>query len=164
MAEFIAENWAALLWFLAAVALLAVELATVQLVSIWFCLGAVAATVAAIWGAGGTAQLGVFFVVSAAALALTRPMVQRVIQFKKVPTNADSFIGMAGSVLEDIDDLAQTGRVRVGGLDWTARSCDGQPIRVGATVVVESILCVKMMVRPSKSAATGSSQAQSLSK
>ena len=99
MAEFIAENWAALLWFLAAVALLAVELATVQLVSIWFCLGAVAATVAAIWGAGGTAQLGVFFVVSAAALALTRPMVQRVIQFKKVPTNADSFIGMAGSVL-----------------------------------------------------------------
>ena len=32
MAEFIAENWAALLWFLAAVALLAVELATVQLV------------------------------------------------------------------------------------------------------------------------------------
>ena len=122
MAEFIAENWAALLWFLAAVALLAVELATVQLVSIWFCLGAVAATVAAIWGAGGTAQLGVFFVVSAAALALTRPMVQRVIQFKKVPTNADSFIGMAGSVLEDIDDLAQTGRVRVGGLDWTARS------------------------------------------
>lgn len=106
MAEFIAENWAALLWFLAAVALLAVELATVQLVSIWFCLGAVAATVAAIWGAGGTAQLGVFFVVSAAALALTRPMVQQVLRFKKVPTNADSFIGMTGSVLEDIDDLA----------------------------------------------------------
>lgn len=158
MAEFIAENWNALLWFLAAVALLVVELTTVQLVSIWFCLGAVAATVAAVWGASGTAQLGTFFAVSALALALTRPMVQRTIHFKKVPTNADSFIGMSGSVLEDIDNLAQTGRVRAGGLDWTARSCDGRPIHVGATVVVEAIEGVKLMVRPKEPETAVSSQ------
>jgi len=148
MADFIMENWNALLWFAAAVALLVIEVTTVQLVSIWFCLGAVAATMAAIWDLSGTMQLGIFLGVSALALAVTRPMVKRTIHFKKVPTNADSFIGMAGSVLEDIDNLAQTGRVRVGGLDWTARSQTGDPIRIGATVVVEAIEGVKLMVRP----------------
>lgn len=150
MSRFIAENWNALLWFAAAAALLVVELATVQLVSIWFCLGAVAATMTAIWGGSGTVQLGVFLAVSAVALAATRPMVQRTIRFKKVSTNADSFIGMAGSVLEGIDNLAQTGRVRVNGLDWTARSQTGAAIPAGATVVVEAIEGVKLMVRPAE--------------
>ena len=148
MADLIMENWNTLLWFVAAVALLLVELATVQMVCIWFCLGAVAATVATIWGASGTLQLGVFLVVSAVSLAVTRPFVRQAIHFNKVPTNADSFIGMVGSVLEDIDNLAQTGRVRVNGMDWTARSQTGESIHVGAAVVVESIEGVKLMVRP----------------
>lgn len=148
MMGFIMENWNVLLWFVAAVALLIIELATVQMVCIWFCLGAVAATIAAIWGASGTWQLGVFLVVSAISLAVTRPFVRQAIHFDKVPTNADSFIGMVGSVLEDIDNLAQTGRVRVGGMDWTARSQSGDPIHVGDAVVVEAIEGVKLMVRP----------------
>lgn len=148
MAEFIAENWNALLWFLAAVALLVVELTTVQLVSIWFCLGAVAATIAALWGWSGTNQLLVFFLVSAVALAATRPLVKNILHFRKVPTNADSIIGMSGPVLEKIDNTAQTGRVRVNGLDWTARSAGGEPIGEGALITVEAIEGVKLIVRP----------------
>ena len=79
MAELISRNGAALLWFLAAIGLLATEIATVQLVSIWFCLGAVAATMAALWGCSGTSQLLVFFLVSAVALAATRPLVGKVL-------------------------------------------------------------------------------------
>ena len=148
MAEFIVENWNALLWFPAAVGLLLLEVATVQLVSIWFCIGAVAATIAAVAGLSGTAQLGVFFVVSAVTLALTRPMVSQALRFRRVPTNADSLIGMTAAVLEEIDNLAQTGRARVNGTDWTARSRTGQPIPVGAAVVVEAIEGVKLIVRP----------------
>ena len=148
MADLIMENWNVLLWFVAAVALLVIEVSTAQLVCIWFCLGAVAATVAAIMRATATWQLGVFLAVSAVSLAVTRPFVKKAIRFNKVPTNADSFIGMVGAVLEDIDNLSQTGRVRVGGLDWTARSQTGDPIHVGAAVVVETIEGVKLMVRP----------------
>ncbi len=164
MAELISRNGAALLWFLAAIGLLATEIATVQLVSIWFCLGAVAATMAALWGCSGTSQLLVFFLVSAVALAATRPLVGKVLHFRKVPTNADSIIGMSGPVLEEINNTTQTGRVRVNGLDWSARSCDGQPIQVGATIVVESIQGVKLMVRLQEATAAGTTQAQSLSK
>lgn len=148
MIEFFAENWQALLWFLAVLGLLIVEIATVQLVSIWFCLGAVAATVAAVWGASGTVQLLVFFVVSAVALAATRPLVGRILHFKQTPTNADSIIGMSGPVLESIDNTAQTGRVRVNNLDWAARSANGAPIASGVIITVEAIEGVKLMVRP----------------
>lgn len=148
MIRFIAENWNALLWFAAAVGLLLVEVFTVQLVSIWFCIGAVAATMAAVLGFSGTVQLGVFLVVSALTLAVTRPMVRQALHFKRVPTNADSLIGSTAAVLENIDNLAQTGRARVNGMDWTARSRTGQPIPAGATVTVEAIEGVKLMVRP----------------
>lgn len=148
MAEFFSENWDAILWFLAAIGLLLVEVSTVQMVSIWFCLGAVAATIAALWGWSGTNQLLVFFLVSAVALAATRPLVKNILHFRKVPTNADSIIGMSGPVLEKIDNTAQTGRVRVNGLDWTARSAGGEPIGEGALITVEAIEGVKLIVRP----------------
>jgi len=148
MAEFISENWNALLWFLAAIGLLAAEVATVQLVSIWFCLGAVAATMAAVWGWSGTTQLLVFFVVSAVALVATRPLVGQILHFRKIPTNADSIIGMSGPVLEAIDNTAQTGRVQVNNLVWTARSGTGETIGKGATVTVDSIEGVKLIVHP----------------
>lgn len=148
MAEFFSENWDAILWFLAAIGLLLVEVFTVQMVSIWFCLGAVAATIAALWGWSGTNQLLVFFLVSAVALAATRPLVKNILRFRKVPTNADSIIGMSGPVLEKIDNTAQTGRVRVNGLDWTARSAAGEPIGEGALITVEAIEGVKLIVRP----------------
>ncbi len=150
MAEFFSENWQALLWFFAALGLLALEAATVQLVSIWFCLGAVAATVAAIWHWSGTAQLLVFFVVSAVTLAATRPLAGKLLHFKQTPTNADSMIGMSGPVLETINNTTQTGRARVNNLDWTARSVTGEPIGKDTIVTVEAIEGVKLMVRPAQ--------------
>lgn len=148
MAQFIAENWNALLWFMAAIGLLIFEVVTVQLVSVWFCLGAMAATMAAVWGWSGTMQLFVFFVVSAVALVATRPLVGQILHFRKVPTNADSIIGMSGPVLEAIDNTAQTGRVRVNNLDWTARSENGEPIEKGTSITVAAIEGVKLIVHP----------------
>ena len=150
MMDFIAANWNALLWLLAAILLLVIEAATVQLVSIWLCLGAFAATLATIFGAGWELQFGVFIVVSGVALVGTRPFVKKALNVKKVHTNADSVIGMTGSVLQDIDNMEETGRVRVNGLDWSARSAGGEPIHVGAAVVVEAIEGVKVIVRPAK--------------
>ena len=80
MAELISRNGAALLWFLAAIGLLATEIATVQLVSIWFCLGAVAATMAALWGCSGTSQLLVFFLVYGVVYLLTARTYYKIVE------------------------------------------------------------------------------------
>lgn len=134
-------------WLAAMIVLLVIEAATVQLVCVWFAVGALAGAVAAMTGLSVGVQIGAFIVVSALCLILTRKFVRGVLKVKKVPTNADSVIGMCGSVIQEIDNLAQTGRVRVSGLDWTARTeTDGVRIPVGQTVLVKAIEGVKLIV------------------
>lgn len=55
--------------------------------------GRLAALIAALLGAGVLAQVVVFAVVSAVALAATRPLVRRMTHGKAVATNADRVLG-----------------------------------------------------------------------
>ncbi len=143
---FLTEYQVPLLWLVAMVALVVVEAATTQLVSIWFAAGALAAAIAAILGAGSAVQLVVFVVISGVLLAVVGKTARNSVKTKRVPTNADSVIGQTGTVLETIDNLAETGRVRANGLDWTARSAGGEKIPAGETVSVERIDGVKLVV------------------
>ena len=65
------------IWLGAAVVFGILEAMTAGLISVWFVAGAVAAMVAAMLEADVMVQAGVFIVVSALALALTRPLVRR---------------------------------------------------------------------------------------
>ena len=131
-------------WIVLLVVLLIVEAATVQLVTIWFAIGAAAALIARICGA---AQWVLFLVVSAVTLAATRPLVRKITKQKTQPTNADRCIGETAMVTEDIDNIAGKGRVEVNGISWTARSSDGANFRKGELVTVERIEGVKLIVK-----------------
>lgn len=50
-------------------------------------------------------------------------------------------------VSEPIDNLRETGAVRVLGKEWTARSADGRTIAAGTLVTVAEIRGVKAIVR-----------------
>lgn len=115
---FLAAYAQPLIWLAVALVMLILEAATVQMVSIWFCLGAVAAAIAAI-GWFHPVQIVVFVVISGVTLAFTRKFVKKVLRVKKTPTNADSVIGAIGQVVEPIDDEAGTGRIKVEGMDWS---------------------------------------------
>ena len=93
---------------------------------------------------------GLFVAVSVVALMATKPLVKKYLRPRIQATNADRCVGRTGVVLEDIDNLAATGQVRVCGSVWSARSTDGAPIAAGTTVVVDRIEGVKLMVRPAK--------------
>ena len=73
-------QWTPVFWLLVAVIFGVVEAATVQLMSIWFAVGAVAAMVASLFGAGIWLQLVVFFVVAFLVLVFTRPLVKKVLK------------------------------------------------------------------------------------
>ena len=124
-----------------------VEAATAGLVSIWFAAGAVAGLIAAWLGAGVAAQVVLFAVVSAAALAVTRPLVRRYAAGKAVPTNLDRVLGDTGRVTETIDNARSAGAVYVDGKTWTARSDDGAVIPQGTTVKILRMEGVKLFVR-----------------
>lgn len=136
-----------IVWVVAMILLLIVEAATAGLTCIWFALGALAALVAALFGAQLWLQIVWFLVISIVTLILTRPLVKKYVNTRTTPTNADMVIGMEGLVTEAIDNVACTGAVAVGGKTWTARSVSDEVIPAGALVKAESIAGVKLMVR-----------------
>ncbi len=135
------------LWLGGVVLFGAVEAATAGLVSIWFAAGAVAGLIAAWLGAGVAVQVVLFAAVSAAALAVTRPLVRRYAAGKAVPTNLDRVLGDTGRVTETIDNARSAGAVYVDGKTWTARSDDGAVIPQGTTVKILRMEGVKLFVR-----------------
>lgn len=57
---------------------------------------------------------------------------------KNTPTNGELDIGKKAIVIEKIDPEAGTGRVRIEGVDWGAKTADSSVIEKGETVVVKS--------------------------
>lgn len=134
------------IWLAATVAFGLIEAATVGLVSIWFVVGSAAALVAATLSASLATQLALFVLVSAAALAVTRPLVRRLTKGKIVPTNADRVLGRRALVTETIDNEHSKGAVYVDGKTWTARSQSGAVIPTGTQVRVERMEGVRLFV------------------
>lgn len=123
------------------------EAITVQLVSIWFLVGAIAALIAALCGASPVIQIIIFIAVSVLALVITRPFVKKFVSSKKQKTNYDRVIGQIGIVTEDIDNINAAGQVKADGKIWTARSIDSSIIPAGSEVVIDRIDGVKLIVK-----------------
>ena len=140
------EMMSAFLWLAAAIILAIVEANTVQLVSIWFAVGALAAMVPAIIGMDFTAQFAVFTAVSILVLAITRPFVKKKLTVQKTETNSRALIGKVAKGIQPIDNLQSQGRVMVEDMDWSARSENGEPIDVGEEVLIKEIQGVKLIV------------------
>jgi len=137
-----------IVWTAAIIVFGVVEAVTAGLVCIWFAVGAVAALVAAFVGLPLWVQIAVFVVVSAAALAATRPLLKKITQGQVTPTNADRVIGGIAKVTETIDNENSLGAVYVDGKTWTARSADESIIPAGSRVKIETMQGVKLLVKP----------------
>ena len=144
----------AMFWLILLVIFLVAEAGTVALVSLWFAAGALAALVAALLGGGMLWQMGMFLLVSAGLLLALRPWAKRYLNPKITRTNVDSVIGSAGLVTSEVDNVKATGQVKLGAMEWTARSTSGDPIPAGPMVTVDRIEGVKVFVTPVKEAQT----------
>ena len=140
----------AIIWLAIMVIFLIAEAATVTTVSLWFAGGSLAALIAALLGARVWLQIVIFLAVSAALLACLRPLVRKHFTPKIKATNVDAIIGTRGYVTADIDNIAATGTVKLGGMEWTARSASGHNIPAGTLVQVERIEGVKAFVIPAE--------------
>ena len=122
----------------------------IHLISIWFAVGALAAAVTAMLNGAIWLQAVVFVVVSGALLASLWPFVKKFLNPHLTKTNVDSVIGTQGYVTEAVDNLTATGQVKLGGMYWTARSADDQPIPAGTLIRVDHVEGVKVIVSPVK--------------
>lgn len=144
-------NWAAIVWLVLMVLFLIVEAAcAIHLVSIWFAVGSLVAMIAAWLGGPVWLQILLFVLVSGALLASLWPLVRRFINPKVTATNIDSIVGSVGLVTVAIDNVAAAGQVKLGAMEWTARSTSGETIQEGTLIRVDRIEGVKAFVSPAE--------------
>ena len=135
-------------WTAAIILFGVVEAATAGLVCIGFAAGALAAMIAAMLGGPLWLQILLFIVVSGVLLAALRPIARKLLGTGRKATNLDAVIGSRGIVLEEIDNIQATGRVKLGAMEWSARSTNGEKISAGTQVTVDKIEGVKVFVTP----------------
>ena len=129
-----------LLWGLFALALAAGEIFTSGAFFLGpLALAAAAAAIVAAAGGGWVVSLVVFVAGSIASLALLRPLVRRHIRTPpELRTGTARLIGTSAVVVERVD--GSTGRVKIGGEVWSARTLDEHAaIEPGTRVQVAEI-------------------------
>lgn len=136
-----------LTWLIIFIFLIFVEIATVNLVSIWFAIGAIASCILSIYVDNLIIQLGCFVITSTICLVLTKSIISKIKNHKITTTNLDRVIGDIGIVTEDIDEF-NNGEVKVDGKTWTATS--KETLKVGTKVKIVSINGVKLNVKSIK--------------
>ena len=141
-------NFAAVIWLILIVLFLLAEAATVCLVSIWFACGSLAAMIVSLLGGNYLWQLFLFILTSALLLLLLRPAIRKYFTPKLHKTNVDSVIGSQGYVTQEINNEEATGQVKLGAMEWTARSTSGAPIGKNVLVRADRIEGVKVFVTP----------------
>lgn len=131
-------------WFLLFIVMLIIEAVTVNLVTIWFAIGALVSCIVSYFCNDILIQTGVFIAVSTLSLILTRPLISKFRNNKKVATNLDRVIGMKGVVTSDILNNS-VGEVKVDGKKWSAISdCE---LRTNDVVKIIKIDGVKLIVK-----------------
>ena len=147
MAEMILGNmtW---IWVAAIVVFIVIEIFTQGLTSIWFAGGALGGCIGAMAGGGPLLQVVVFIIVSIILIIATRPFKKK-LDKRIQKTNVETVIGKTAFVEEEIKP-GLTGRVRLEGKIWTARSMGSEAIPAGESVRVASIQGVTLTVERQK--------------
>lgn len=133
-----------LFWAILFVVLVIAELCTLQLISIWFAVGAFLAMVASYYDCSILTQSIIFVVSSGVLFAVTFPFIRKFANSKKIATNSELNLGKNAVVIEEINRENGTGRVKLEGVDWSAVA--DEVIEKGTKVIVKQIDGTKLKV------------------
>jgi membrane protein implicated in regulation of membrane protease activity len=137
MQEFLSDNqW--VLWLALSVGLAAAELLSLDLILLMLAVGALGGAVVAAVQGPVILQVLVALAISLGMLTFVRPnVVRRLHRGPELTTGHAALVGKQAIVLETVD--ARTGRIKLRGQIWSARSVDESVIAPGSTVDVYEI-------------------------
>lgn len=139
------------IWLIALIVFLAIEIITMGLTTVWFAGGAIVAGILALLHAPFIAQFIAFLIVSIVLLVFTRPIAVKYFNKDRVRTNVESMIGREAIVVSEVNNLQGLGRVTVGGQEWSARTTqNGVILPIGTVGIVRAIDGVKLIIEERK--------------
>jgi len=141
------EQYIWLIWMIIAVVFIVGEIFTAGFFLLWFGIGAAAGGVLALLDIGFAWQLLVFILASFSLFLATKKIAQKVTIDQPTGIGADRFIGQSAVVLEEIDNLAGTGRVRMNREEWRAEAIDEHKIPVDTKVTVVKVDGTHLIVK-----------------
>lgn len=131
-------------WFVGAMLLGIAEIFTLDLTFAMLAGGALAAGLVALFGAPLWASIATFAIVSALLLFVLRPALMRHFRTGAISTGAAALVGRTAVALDEV--TTRSGRVKLNGEVWTARTREGvvtedhyaRVVEIkGATAIVE---------------------------
>jgi len=134
------------IWVGAAVVLGVGEMVTAGLFLLPFAAGAVAAAILAFFNVNVAIQLIVFVVASVGALIVLQRFAHK--EGELAPVGAKRYVEATGTVIERIDRLDGSGRVRVETEMWRATTDLNDAIEVGTEVQVVDVRGARLVVEP----------------
>ncbi|MCD8390936.1 MAG: NfeD family protein [Firmicutes bacterium] len=139
-----------IIWIIALIVFVLIEAFTYQLVTIWFAFGALGALLCALLPSPMYIQILTFLLLSIVTLAVLRPLSMKYLKSKGLKTNADSMIGRIIVITQEVNNIENTGKTKVNGIEWTVRSADGSVIEKGKKAEVKNIEGVKIIAEECK--------------
>lgn len=132
-------------WLGVVIVAIIVEMIVPGLVAIWFVPSALIAMLLAAFKLPIPIQIIVFLVLSVLFIFLSRKLFSGK---KRTRTNIDAVIGSRCVVTEKINNLAGSGKVKLNGMDWTARASDEtSEYDIGDIVTVTAVEGVKLIIK-----------------
>lgn len=148
------------IWFIAALALLVLELASTTFFSIFLAIGAFAAGVLAFFVPDSAVWLQAVLAIGVAMLGVVvgRPLLSRRLRRRGegplTPGVHGGFVGQRALALDEIGEELHPGHVRLAGETWLAFADDHGIIAKGAPVIVTAVRGTTLAVRPASGSAT----------
>ena len=138
------------IWMAIAAFFVIAEIFTMGFALLWFGIGAAVAGILALMGCGLGWQLASFIVISGVLFAVSRSFAEKFTKKQPPGVGADRFVQEKGVVTEEIDNIKNTGRVRIGKDDWRADSDTDETIAAGEIVEVTRVDGTHLVVKHSK--------------
>ncbi len=142
------EQYMFIVWLGILIIAVIIELATTELLSVWFAGGAILALIVSlIPGAPFWSEIIVFAIGSLILLLLIRPFAKKRLMKDKpdIRFNVDDMIGKKATVTKRITEL-ERGEILYHGVLWTAESKDGKTLEKDSIVVILGIEGNKVLV------------------
>lgn len=140
------EVW--LIWLIIAAIFAVGEILTEGFFLAWFAIGAAVASGVAFLGLGTPWQWGLFLVVSGMLVLVSRRFAERFTGTQPPGIGADRYVGKIGVILEEVDNLKNTGRVRIDKEEWRADSGTDEVLPEGIWVKVTGLDGTHLVVEP----------------
>lgn len=131
-------------WLVLVIILTIIELATVNLLTVWFIISGIVAMILSFFIEDVVITSTVFALLGILLLIISRPIVRHIRSNKSAKTNLERIVGASGVVTEEIKRNG-IGEVKVDGKKWSAIA--NKKLEVGEEIVVDAIDGVKLVVR-----------------